>query len=90
MSRNRAIFEMLLCAAMWSIAGIFIKLVPWNSMVIAGIRSLIAGAVMLAYMRHKRIGFTADRRSLPGAAAPAPSFLRRRCVAPQPTLDLLC
>ena len=69
MSRNRAIFEMLLCAAMWSIAGIFIKLVPWNSMVIAGVRSLIAGAVMLAYMRHKRIGFTADRRSLPGAAA---------------------
>ena len=69
MSRNRAILEMLLCAALWSIAGIFIKLVPWNSIVIAGVRSLIAGAVMLAYMRIRRIGFTADRRSVSGAAA---------------------
>lgn len=69
MSRNRAIFEMLLCAALWSIAGIFIKLIPWNSIVIAGIRSLIAGAVMFVYMRYKRIGFTADRRSMLGGLA---------------------
>ena len=69
MSRNRAIFEMLLCAALWSIAGIFIKLFPWNSIVIAGIRSLIAGAVMFVYMRYKRIGFTADRRSMLGGLA---------------------
>lgn len=69
MSRNRAIFEMLLCAALWSIAGIFIKLILWNSIVIAGIRSLIAGAVMFVYMRYKRIGFTADRRSMLGGLA---------------------
>lgn len=69
MSRNRAIFEMLLCAALWSIAGIFIKLIPWNSIVIAGIRSLIAGAVMFVYMRYKRIGFTADRLSMLGGLA---------------------
>jgi drug/metabolite transporter (DMT)-like permease len=69
LSRNRAIFEMLLCAALWSIAGIFIKLIPWNSIVIAGIRSLIAGAVMFVYMRYKRIGFTADRRSMLGGLA---------------------
>lgn len=69
MSRNRAIFELLLCAALWSIAGIFIKLIPWNSIVIAGIRSLIAGAVMFVYMRYKRIGFTADRRSMLGGLA---------------------
>lgn len=69
MSRNRAIFEMLLCAALWSIAGIFIKLIPWNSIVIAGIRSLIAGAVMFVYMRYKRIGFTADSRSMLGGLA---------------------
>lgn len=69
MSRNRAIFEMLLCAALWSIAGIFIKLIPWNSIVIAGIRSLIAGAVMFVYMRYKRIGFKEDRRSMLGGLA---------------------
>lgn len=61
--------EMLLCAALWSIAGIFIKLIPWNSIVIAGLRSLIAGLVMFVYMRARGIGFTADRRSLAGGAA---------------------
>lgn len=60
---------MLLCAALWSIAGIFIKLIPWNSIAIAGIRSLIAGAVMFVYMRYKRIGFKADRRSMLGGLA---------------------
>lgn len=69
MTRNRAILEMLLCAALWSIAGIFIKLIPWNSIVIAGLRSLIAGLVMFVYMRARDIGFTADRRSLAGGAA---------------------
>lgn len=69
MTRNRAILEMLLCAALWSIAGIFIKLIPWNSIVIAGLRSLIAGLVMFVYMRARGIGFTEDRRSLAGGAA---------------------
>ena len=69
MTRNRAILEMLLCAALWSIAGIFIKLIPWNSIVIAGLRSLIAGFVIFVYMRARGIGFTADRRSLAGGAA---------------------
>ena len=69
MTRNRAILEMLLCAALWSIAGIFIKLIPWNSIVIAGLRSLIAGLVMFVYRRARGIGFTADRRSLAGGAA---------------------
>lgn len=69
MTRNRAILEMLLCAALWSIAGIFIKLIPWNSIVIAGLRSLIAGLVMFVYMRARGIGFTADRRSLAGGTA---------------------
>ena len=69
MTRNRAILEMLLCAALWSIAGIFIKLIPWNSIVIAGLRSLIAGLVMFVYLRARGIGFTADRRSLAGGAA---------------------
>lgn len=69
MSKNRAIFEMLLCAALWSIAGIFIKLIPWNSVVIAGLRSLIAGLVMFVYMRSRGIRYTADRRSLFSGAA---------------------
>lgn len=60
---------MLLCAALWSIAGIFIKLIPWNSVVIAGVRSLIAGLVMFVYMRARGIRYTADKRSLLGGGA---------------------
>ena len=60
---------MLLCAALWSIAGIFIKLIPWNSVVIAGVRSLIAGLVMFVYMRSRGIRYTADKRSLLGGGA---------------------
>lgn len=62
--RNEAILEMLLCAALWSIAGIFIKLIPWNAFVIAGFRSFFAGLVMFAYMRLARIPFVLDRKSL--------------------------
>lgn len=47
---NIAIVEMLICAALWSIAGIFIKLVPWNGFAVAGIRSLIAGLTFALYM----------------------------------------
>lgn len=60
---------MLLCAALWSIAGIFIKLVPWNSVVIAGLRSAIAGMVMFIYMRARGIRLTLDKRSVLGGCA---------------------
>lgn len=45
-----ASLEMLLCAALWSIAGIFIKLIPWNGFAVAGIRSLIAALTIAVYM----------------------------------------
>lgn len=41
---------MLICAALWSIAGIFIKLIPWNGFAISGMRSLIAGLTILVYI----------------------------------------
>ena len=50
---NKAILEMLMCAALWSIAGIFIKLIPWNSFVISALRSFFAGLTVLAYIRIK-------------------------------------
>ena len=48
---NRAMLEMLMCAALWSIAGIFIKLIPWNSFVISALRSFFAGLTVLVYIR---------------------------------------
>lgn len=53
---NLAIIEMLVCAALWSIAGIFMKLIPWNGFAVAGMRSLIAGLTFAVYMvitRHR-------------------------------------
>ena len=59
-----AILEMLLCAALWSIAGILMKFVPWNGFALAGMRSLIAGLTIASYMlfTHKR--FVLSKRTL--------------------------
>lgn len=61
---NLAIAEMLICATLWSIAGIFMKLLPWNGFAVASLRSLIAGLTIAAYIliRGKRI--IINRRTL--------------------------
>jgi drug/metabolite transporter (DMT)-like permease len=48
----------LLCAILWSTSGLFIKLLPWNPMVITGLRSLTAALFMLAF----RLAFPRKRR----------------------------
>ena len=60
---NKAIIEMLICAALWSTGGIFIKLLPWNGFAVAGLRSLIAGATMGLYMLLKKYRFVLSRRT---------------------------
>ena len=40
--QRTAIMQMVACSSLWSIAGIFIKLIDWNPFVIAGFRSLFA------------------------------------------------
>ena len=62
--KNTAILEMLVCATLWSIAGIFIKLIPWNAFVIAGLRSLFAGLVVLVYMKIRRLRLILNRRTV--------------------------
>ena len=57
MKRDRqglAIAAVAACALLWSTGGLFIKIVSWNPFAIAGIRSLIGGAVILAYLRRPR------------------------------------
>ena len=61
---NKAIVEMLSCAALWSIAGIFIKLIPWNGFAVASMRSLVAGCVIALYMGMKRFRFIPSRQAL--------------------------
>ena len=55
---------MLICATLWSTAGIFIKLIPWNGFAISGIRSLIAGATIGVYMLIKRYRLVVTKKTL--------------------------
>ena len=53
--KNKAILQMLICAALWSTGGIFIKLIPWHPLTIDGWRSLIAAAIVLIYLKTSHI-----------------------------------
>jgi len=49
------------CAILWSSGGIFIKLVDWHPLAIAGIRSLIASIVILAVLKRPRFSFSSSQ-----------------------------
>ena len=61
---RKASLEMLLCAALWSIAGILFKLIPWNGFAVAGMRSLIAGITIYISMRLMGFRYVLNRRTL--------------------------
>lgn len=59
-----AMLEMLLCATLWSIAGILMKFLPWNGFALASLRSLIAGLTIALYMLLTKKRFVFSRRTL--------------------------
>lgn len=69
-----ASLQMLLCAALWSIAGIFIKLIDGNSMVIAGFRSLVASSVFIFYIKSKGLRIVFNRSVLISAISLCTTF----------------
>lgn len=62
--RKKAILQMVICGIMWSTGGIFIKLIPWNPFAIAGMRSLIAAVVVMAFIIWKKIPFQLNKKSI--------------------------
>jgi drug/metabolite transporter (DMT)-like permease len=48
-------FAMMACAFLWSVAGLFIKILDWNPFLIAGLRSLIAFLFLLCIIRTVRL-----------------------------------
>jgi len=52
---TKGTIAMILTALLWSIGGIFIKLVPWNPLAIAGLRGVLGGLVMYIYLRIRGI-----------------------------------
>lgn len=73
--QKKAIFLMALCASLWSIAGIFIKLISWNPFAIAGFRSLIAAFVLIIYMKYAHLKFKLNRISFIGGSFLSATFL---------------
>ena len=62
--KNRAMLLLVITAAMWSLGGIFIKLISWNPFLIAGVRSGISGSIMALYMAATHTRFKLNRYSL--------------------------
>jgi drug/metabolite transporter (DMT)-like permease len=54
-SHTRALLLLLAAAILWSSGGLLLKSVDWNSMGIAGGRSLIAAVVILAFLGKPRL-----------------------------------
>ena len=52
---TKGTIAMIATALLWSIGGIFIKLIPWNPLAIAGLRGVIGGLVMYVYLRIRGI-----------------------------------
>ena len=48
---TKGMLMMVVCATLWSTAGIFIKLIEWNPFVISGTRGLISAAVVFIFMK---------------------------------------
>lgn len=53
-SANFGILAMVATAFLWSIAGLFIKVIDWHPFAIAGMRSLVSSLVVLAWLRRPR------------------------------------
>ena len=57
-SQKRAMLLMCLCAFLWSVGGLFIKLLPWNAAAICGVRSGISALIILLYMAKMKYRLT--------------------------------
>ncbi|MDD3920443.1 MAG: EamA family transporter [Eubacteriales bacterium] len=54
-AEHKAMLVMAATGLFWSLGGVLVKMIPWNAIVLAGVRSLIAGTLIAAYMGIKRI-----------------------------------
>lgn len=63
-AKKTAMLLMVICAILWSMGGIFIKLISWSPLMIAGTRSLIAAVVLGIFMIYKKIPFKLCKYSI--------------------------
>lgn len=72
---NNAMLKMLLCACLWSIAGIIIKMVNMNSFAIAGFRSLFAAAAVGVFMAVTKKRIVISKKTVIGAVFLCATFM---------------
>jgi drug/metabolite transporter (DMT)-like permease len=70
---RKAIIFLICTASLWSLGGLLIKSITWNPLAIAGMRSLIAAALMFAYRR--KFTFTWSIAQIGGAVAYAATVI---------------
>ena len=61
--QRKAMLMMVITACLWSIGGIFLKLVSWNAFLITGSRSLLAAGVLGGYMYFSKTKFKINKYS---------------------------
>ena len=70
MSKLNAILLVVFIALMWSSAGVLVKLISWNPIAIAGVRSAIAAVVIYIFLRRShRLTFERPSLQIGGAIA---------------------
>lgn len=57
-SHIHAVLLLLTAATLWSFGGVLIKLIEWNPLAIAGMRSAIAGLFIFLFLRKPKISFS--------------------------------
>ncbi len=61
---KQAVIYMAVCSLLWSISGLFIKLIPWHSLIITGLRSLIALLVVACYILFAGLKLRINRHTV--------------------------
>lgn len=69
------IIQMAACAALWSTAGIFIKLIGCGPFMIAGVRSFFAAICMAVFMICAKIKISVNKKAIAGGFFAAATFI---------------
>lgn len=59
--RPRAVLLLFVCAMLWSLGGLLLKVVDWHPLAVAGGRGLIAGVFLLAWVRRPKFTWSATQ-----------------------------
>lgn len=74
MKHSNAVGLLMITGLMWGLGGVFIKLIPWSPLAIAGLRSGIAGLTILMYLKRPHFNWSKYQMGAALAYAATVSF----------------